>query len=253
MSLDLGETKEAGCNTESGGGTGAFNEKRTKPHLVFANKPQPCLEQEKTFKRCLKKGGAKEWGAFSRQPTWRQKQLIKGAKRAGLTLEQAWSQRRGLMKNKNRFRNKIIKANKHLGLPHESIVQEKAALFEKEIEFFLITHKVLFVTEASLRAMNRESGLTTTPDFFFEEPLLVRVDGRERWVHWLEAKCFYGAADKERFNQKKILQTAKRYEAERGYGLMVFAFGFAQEVGFRTEPFALCVDWSSTARHSKSV
>lgn len=223
-------------------------EKCRKPSLTFQNRKQPSLEQEQIFKRCLKKGGAKEWGSFERQKYRRQQILKRKAEEAGLSLEQALSYRRGLMKNKNRFRKKNrIRPNQSLGLPQESTIQAKASEFEDEIEAYLKEKKISLCTEADLRLSNREKGLTTTPDFFFEEPLLVCVDGVTRWIRWLEVKWFYGAADKTRFRQKKILDTAKRYEEQRGQGLMLFAFGFAKELQNQLLPHALCVDWSSVA------
>lgn len=217
-----------------------------KPALCFNNRKQPALSQEKKFKQCLKKGGAKEWGSFELQPYSRQEHLKRKAEKAGLSLAQAISYRQGLMKNKNRLNNTKLRPNKDLGLPLEQIIQEKATSFEKKVEMFLKKKNISFCTEADLRRTNQQDKkFTTTPDFFFEEPLLVCVDGVKRWIRWLEVKWFYGSADKTRFRQKQILETAKRYQQQRGQGLMVFAFGFAKELRTQLRPHALCVDWCS--------
>lgn len=159
----------------------------------------------------------------------------KAGNRHGMTLYQALSLRRGLLRWFNR-----AKFHQSSPMGSDRGQQDVATLFEDAVVSYLRsslgTSPGIFLTEkeflAEMRAGKRYRG--PTPDVLFLKP--VKINGV--LVSWLDAKQYYASAilaHKEAIPNGKLKNQALRYNEKYGLGAFVFARGFCAEPSFVVE------------------
>ena len=163
-----------------------------------------------------------EWGRGRDLPPERLDEIQKACNRHGVTLYQALSFRRGLLRSFNR-----AKFHQSSAMGSDRGQQDVASLFEEAVVAYLRsclgTNPGIFLTEeellAEMRAGKRDRG--PTPDVLFLKP--VKINGV--LVNWLDAKQYYASAilaHNKAIPNGKLKNQAFRYNEKYGTGAFVF-------------------------------
>ena len=183
-----------------------------------------------------------EWGRGRDLPPKRLDEISQAAEKQGMTLYQALSLRRGLLRSFNMRR--FVQSS---AMGTQAGQQDVATMFEEAVESFLRKEtgnkSGIFLTEnelmAEMKAGKRPMG--PTPDILFLQE--VEINGCT--VKWLDAKQYYASAmlaNKKKIPNGKLLNQALRYNNHYGgQGAFVFARGYCAELA-TIVPCALLLD-----------
>lgn len=115
---------------------------------------------------------------------------------------------------------------------------EQSIKFEKQIEDFLIKHKVEYKTQEQLTEEQKikYGKAINTPDFLITSELIIN----SKKVNWIDAKNFYGSNIE--FIVSKIKKQIRKYLESYGSGCLIFNHGFNSELKFQD---VLILDYDS--------
>ena len=173
-----------------------------------------------------------EWGRGRDLPKTRLQEIQKACDINGMTLYQALSLRRTMLRSS---KNGMKRVNQSKSMGSNKGQQEIAGLFEEALETHLYSSlkdqakgKKLFITESELLAEMKEGirARGPTPDILFLSP--VSINGRV--VKWIDAKLYYASAsyaNHKKLPNGKLKSIAQRYNSIfGGQGAFVFGQGF---------------------------
>jgi hypothetical protein len=176
-----------------------------------------------------------EWGRGRDLPKSRLDEISACCNENGLTLYQALSLRRTLLRSMPGGMRRMSKPNSQMGSSQGQ--QQVATLFEEAVESFIQyfagdNHHGVYLTEKKqleeMKAGTRPHG--PTPDILFTSP--VSINGQ--LVKWLDAKLYYASAmfaDNTRIPNGKLKKRAQRYNGHfGGKGAFVFGQGFCADL-----------------------
>eukprot|EP00797_Seminavis_robusta_P032429 Sro725_g193370.1 n/a (222) ;mRNA; r:41508-42380 len=174
-----------------------------------------------------------EWGRGRDLPRHRKEEIAAACARHGMTMHQALSLRRTMLRSFKGGMGRVTHSSSMGGAKGQ---QQAATLFEKAVEAYLRTTTVgyqdVFLTEAELlaemKAGRRRRG--PTPDILFTRP--VSINGH--LVKWIDAKLFYASAmyaHNSKLPNGKLQAMAQRFnEHFGGKGAFVFGQGFCVDL-----------------------
>jgi hypothetical protein len=188
------------------------------------------IKQESEFKKVLLRNNEKCRGIHL--PESRKIEIQKGAAELGMTLPQAMSLRRQLIRIKHGFNNGIDKMG--LGTEKEALIFSRG--IEDYVRDILNKHRISFTDENSQRSSR--NGLT--PDFMISPPILIN----KSLVHWIEVKTYYaaGSITSKKIALGKLPSKIERYADEFGSGALVFGQGFHIAFEQKMNGKAICLD-----------
>jgi hypothetical protein len=155
------------------------------------------------------------------------KATVKQLLREALNLESTT-----LLANQARLRSEVQIASQHdlVCAIDNSESEKKAKELENQMADLLLSHGVKFETEEQLRLKCRQQGFapTATPDILVDGAHTALYIGRNRHrpVRWIECKNFYGTCN----STNKIKNQATKYVEKFGHGVMVFRYGFSEQL-----------------------
>jgi hypothetical protein len=175
-----------------------------------------------------------EWGRGRDLPQHRLDEISRACSDNGMTLYQALSLRRSLLRSLPGGMRRVSQSS---SMGTSSGQQEVAGLFEKAVESHLKSslagEKGVFLTESELLSEMKDGKRARgpTPDIVFLKP--VQINGCP--VTWLDAKLYYASAmfaNNKRIPNGKLRKQAERYnQYYGGKGAFVFGQGFCVDLG----------------------
>lgn len=211
--------------------------------LVWKHRrPVPSVDAERTVSKVLILPG----DGFCRGrdlPEKRQRQIEEVAHTHGMTLFQALSLRRQILRAKPGGMQRFAASN---AMGSQKGQHDVSKLFEECVADALRAEKIQFKTEADLQCeMNlglRPRG--PTPDFAFAPPIYIHSPAGIWEVGWLDCKNFYGSAMMahcDKIPAGKLNSQASTYSTVYGRGGFVFAQGFCADL-YQILPTCLLLD-----------
>lgn len=165
-------------------------------------------------------------------PERRQQQIRDVADRCGMTMYQALSLRRQILRSKP---GGMYRVNTSNAMGSQAGQQNVANMFEECVADALCAKKIDFEKESDLRNEMR-IGLRSrqpTPDFLFTPPVRIQTPAGIRTVGWLDCKNFYGCAmlaDCTKIPIGKLRSKAESYSSSYGPGGFIFAQGYCADL-----------------------
>jgi hypothetical protein len=165
-------------------------------------------------------------------PENRRNEIQNAAIKLGMTLHQAMSLRRQLIRIKHGYNVGIEK----MGLGSEKGARDFSMEIEDRVRDILNKHWISFTDENSQRASKNQ----LTPDFLISPPILIN----KALVHWIEVKTYYAAASitSKKVALGKIPSKIERYADKFGTGALIFGQGFHIAFQQRLNGKAICLD-----------
>lgn len=104
-------------------------------------------------------------------------------------------------------------------------IKQESEEYEGVVGEYLSSHNLSFLTENDIRKLNQSGDMKSalTPDFLFEQPIIIEHDGKQYKVNWIDAKD-YGCWD-SKLVTKKVQHQVDKYNAEFGPGALVYSCG----------------------------
>lgn len=132
----------------------------------------------------------------------------------------------------------IAKENDDFALVNQDEIQEKAEIFERQIEEILKKMNIKYKTQNQLakEQIKSHGKPFSTPDFLIESELT--INGHE--IKWIDAKNFFGS--NVSFIKTKIIDQTKKYIGNYGKGSIIFNLGFNQSY---SDSNILFLSWNS--------
>lgn len=227
--------------------------KSSQPHIM------PLAVEEDMLKVILR-WGERERGMMRDAPPFRLAEIQKRCQRHGIPLSQACSLRRHHMSLLNPYKSK-----ESMQLGSLKDIKRSAELFEDAIAAYLHKQQISFWSEEEQKAefLRTHPGqlIKGTPDFKLKQPILLTVVTtnhenhahgtnnqqtqtlesrqhnirltKQRTIHWIEAKMFYGASTiphDDRSAVGSILSKQKKYVKLFGEGAIVFSQGCGERL-----------------------
>jgi hypothetical protein len=176
-----------------------------------------------------------EWGRGRDLPQHRLDQIQVSCEQNHMTLYQALSLRRSVLRS---FPGGMARVSQSSKMGSGTGQRQVASLFEDAVHSFLTdalsskSNEKLFLTEselnADMRAGTRPQG--PTPDVLFLRP--IHINGR--LVKWMDAKMYYGSvtyACNNKIPNGKLIKQAQRYNTfYGGQGAFVFGQGYCADL-----------------------
>ena len=165
-------------------------------------------------------------------PEQRKQQIQEAAGQQGMTLFQALSLRRQLLRSMPGGMQRFAASNAMGSIQGQ---QDVAGLFEDCVADALRAKEIQFMTEAEmmLEMRNGSRPRGPTPDILFARPVRISTPNGIMEVGWMDCKNFYGSAllsDCIRIPAGKLTAQAERYTAAYGAGGFIFAQGFCKDL-----------------------
>ncbi len=118
--------------------------------------------------------------------------------------------------------------NDDYALIDNSSVMEESANFEKQIEEFLKSHNIKYLTQEDLvkEQIKTHGHPINTPDFLIKSDLYIN----NYKINWIDGKNFYGSTVP--FIKDKIKKQTKKYLGTWGSGSIIFSLGSNENLKF---------------------
>lgn len=117
----------------------------------------------------------------------------------------------------DKFKKAILKESHSIG--------KRAMEYENNVADFLRKNGIKFETEMELK----ERGLQLTPDFLFDEPVVINVDGYQHKINWIDAKNYQ--LTNTSFIISSLTKQSKKYYDAFGKGAFIFHYGIETTIG----------------------
>lgn len=186
---------------------------------------------ETAVSRVLHRRG--EWGRGRDLPQHRQDEIAAVCDAKGMTLHQALSLRRSMLRS---FPGGMARVNQSQSMGSAQGQQQVATLFEEAVVAYVrdCTRGMngVFLTEDQLKKEMRAGRMSRgpTPDILFLRP--VRINGRS--VRWIDAKLYYASVmfgRNTRLPNGKLRDQAARFNQHYGgQGAFIFGQGFCADL-----------------------
>lgn len=98
--------------------------------------------------------------------------------------------------------------------------RQQSEIFEHVLENYLQKKNLKFRTETDIKM---DKDYNVTPDILFDKPIVVRINGVDHWIRWMDAKNY--ALVNIPFIIKSLNKQADKYNKIFGSGAFVFHYG----------------------------